>query len=79
MSERYDDRDAEWPLRPWIMAAICAVAGLSFENLSDVDPTGTLLDLLRYRLRRIGTKEGCAEGDCTTSASTPCWRYFPLR
>ena len=33
-------------------------------ELRDVDPTGTLLDLLRYRLRRIGTKEGCAEGDC---------------
>jgi len=32
--------------------------------LDDVDPTATVLDLLRYRLRRTGTKEGCAEGDC---------------
>jgi xanthine dehydrogenase small subunit len=27
-------------------------------------PTGTVLDFLRYTLRRTGTKEGCAEGDC---------------
>jgi xanthine dehydrogenase small subunit len=26
--------------------------------------TDSVLDLLRYRLRRTGTKEGCAEGDC---------------
>ena len=26
--------------------------------------TKTALDLIRYRLRRTGTKEGCAEGDC---------------
>jgi xanthine dehydrogenase small subunit len=28
------------------------------------DPTATVLDHLRYMLRRTGTKEGCAEGDC---------------
>ena len=33
-------------------------------DLSQVDPTATLLDHLRYRMRRTGTKEGCAEGDC---------------
>ncbi|WP_336958325.1 xanthine dehydrogenase small subunit [Sphingobium aquiterrae] len=33
-------------------------------EIADVDPTATVLDLLRYRLRRTGAKEGCAEGDC---------------
>ncbi|HYE28550.1 MAG TPA: xanthine dehydrogenase small subunit [Allosphingosinicella sp.] len=28
------------------------------------DAAGTVLDYLRYTLRRTGTKEGCAEGDC---------------
>ena len=33
-------------------------------EVEDADPTGTVLDYLRYTLRRTGTKEGCAEGDC---------------
>ncbi|MBC2665251.1 xanthine dehydrogenase small subunit [Novosphingobium flavum] len=33
-------------------------------EIADPDPTGTLLDHLRGPLSRIGTKEGCAEGDC---------------
>ncbi|WP_447755646.1 DUF4153 domain-containing protein [Sphingopyxis fribergensis] len=33
LSARLDDNDPPWPLRPWIMAAICAVAGLAFHLL----------------------------------------------
>ncbi|WP_369936765.1 xanthine dehydrogenase small subunit [Xanthomonas tesorieronis] len=33
-------------------------------ELESVDPTASVLDLLRYRLGRTGSKEGCAEGDC---------------
>ncbi len=32
--------------------------------VTDCAPTTTVLDYLRERLRRRGTKEGCAEGDC---------------
>jgi hypothetical protein len=35
MSARLDANDAPWPLRPWIMAAICAAAGLAFHLLVD--------------------------------------------
>ncbi|HEX4695215.1 xanthine dehydrogenase small subunit [Sphingomonas sp.] len=33
-------------------------------SVAATEPSATVLDLLRYRLRRTGTKEGCAEGDC---------------
>ncbi|MEA3033772.1 MAG: xanthine dehydrogenase small subunit [Sphingomonadales bacterium] len=33
-------------------------------EIADYEPTDTVLDYLRYTLRRTGTKEGCAEGDC---------------
>ncbi|MBL8556796.1 MAG: xanthine dehydrogenase small subunit [Phenylobacterium sp.] len=38
--------------------------GVVRESPADTDPTLTVLNLLRYHLRRTGTKEGCAEGDC---------------
>ncbi|MES1972025.1 MAG: xanthine dehydrogenase small subunit [Pseudomonadota bacterium] len=33
-------------------------------TIDDAQATASVLDLLRYRLRRTGTKEGCGEGDC---------------
>lgn len=33
-------------------------------DLSQIAPTTTVLNFLREYLRRTGTKEGCAEGDC---------------
>ena len=35
MTMRQDSGTEDWPLRPWIMATICAVAGLLFHLLSD--------------------------------------------
>jgi xanthine dehydrogenase small subunit len=34
------------------------------QTLEAVDPTASVLEVLRCRLGRTGTKEGCAEGDC---------------
>ncbi len=33
-------------------------------EVRDLDPQTTVLDWLRDRVQRMGTKEGCAEGDC---------------
>ena len=35
MNLRQDETTKDWPLRPWIMAAICATAGLLFHFLTD--------------------------------------------
>jgi xanthine dehydrogenase small subunit len=33
-------------------------------EIRNPDPTRTVLQYLREDLRKVGTKEGCAEGDC---------------
>ena len=38
--------------------------GDEVRELREVDPTLTVLEWLRQVERRVGTKEGCAEGDC---------------
>lgn len=35
MAERFDEQDRDWPLRPWIMAAIGAIGGLIVHLLTD--------------------------------------------
>jgi hypothetical protein len=41
MTLRQDVDTDSWPLRPWIMAAICAVAGLIFDFLTDLSYPAT--------------------------------------
>ncbi|WP_042703688.1 xanthine dehydrogenase small subunit [Azospirillum sp. B506] len=38
--------------------------GDELREIDAIDPTLTVLDWLRLSERRVGTKEGCAEGDC---------------
>jgi xanthine dehydrogenase small subunit len=38
--------------------------GHEMRELDEIEPTLTVLEWLRTAERRIGTKEGCAEGDC---------------
>ena len=42
MTERLDTQTEEWPLRPWLMAAQCALAGLLFHQLVDTEYGETL-------------------------------------
>ena len=45
MNDRYDRNTESWPLRPWIMAAICSVAGLLFNLLVDFSYDATMTPL----------------------------------
>jgi len=46
------------------MASVRFLLNGEVVEANKVDPTRTLLEHLRGDLRRTGTKEGCAEGDC---------------
>ena len=45
-------------------ASIRFLLGHELQEVSGFDPQMTVLDWLRTRAQRTGTKEGCAEGDC---------------
>ena len=49
MGDRFDTSDAAWPVRPWIMAAICAVAGLVLDLLVDFSTSAAV-----HPLRQAG-------------------------
>lgn len=49
LSTRLDDSDPPWPQRPWVMAALCATAGLLFHACVDHD-YGDPLDRWRMAL-----------------------------
>ena len=34
------------------------------KEIKNPDPNETILNLIRLRLKKTGTKEGCAEGGC---------------
>src|SRR6218665_1505804 len=51
-------------IRPTVAAEIRFLLDGETVTADATDPTLTVLELLRYQLRRTGTKEGCAEGDC---------------
>jgi xanthine dehydrogenase small subunit len=44
-------------------------------ELSDVDPTRTVLQYLREDAGKVGTKEGCAEGDVRQAATGTCHQF----
>jgi xanthine dehydrogenase small subunit len=45
-------------------ACVRFLLGDELKEIRNVDPTMTVLDWLRLSERKVGTKEGCAEGDC---------------
>lgn len=60
MSAPQADKTGQRPIRFLLDGRVHEVA--------EVEPTTTVLNYLREKLQRAGTKEGCAEGDCGACA-----------
>lgn len=76
-STRLNERDLPWPLRPWLMAALCMAAGLAFHLLLDTDGSSGRYgdDILPQWRIGLATFVGVAAISFTLSLERYRWQW----